>query len=93
MGWQGLAQLASGNLGWAYFQLGDDEKALEQFLEAEKSATKLGNLRDELKWISDAGYVYHDTGDLTRATQSYRRRSIWQGRSIAKRTLRMRLRI
>ena len=26
----------------------------------------------ELKWISNAGYVDHDTGDLTRAAQSYR---------------------
>jgi CHAT domain-containing protein len=45
---------------------------LEQFLEAEKSASKLGNTSDELKWISDAGYVYHDTGDLAHAEQSYR---------------------
>jgi CHAT domain-containing protein len=71
-GWEGLTQLASGNLGWAYYQLGNGEKALELFLDAEKRATRLGNLRDELKWISDAGYVYHDSGDLTRAAQSYR---------------------
>jgi CHAT domain-containing protein len=73
MGSEGLAQLALGNVGWAYFQLGDDERALQQFLEAEKSATRLGNLRDELKWISDAGYVYHDSDDSTHATQSYHR--------------------
>jgi CHAT domain-containing protein len=72
LGAEDTEQIASGNLGWAYLQLGDDERALEQFLEAEKSATRLGNRRDELKWISDAGYVYHDTGDLTRAAQSYR---------------------
>jgi CHAT domain-containing protein len=70
---ENLAQAASGNLGWAYFQLGDDERALEQYQEAEKSATRLGNLRDELKWISDAGYIYHDTNDSTRAAQSYHR--------------------
>ena len=64
-------QVANGNLGWAYYQLGDDERALEQFLEAEKSAARLRDFRDELKWTSTAGYVYHDTGDLSRAAQSY----------------------
>jgi CHAT domain-containing protein/tetratricopeptide (TPR) repeat protein len=70
---EGLVQLASGNLGWAYYQLGDDERALEQFNEAETSAARLGNLRGELKWTSDAGYIYQDGGDSTRATQAYRR--------------------
>ncbi|MGA2083943.1 MAG: CHAT domain-containing protein [Terracidiphilus sp.] len=69
---ENLAQMSSGNLGWAYYQLGDDEKALELFLEAEKSAARLGDIRDELKWISNAASVYQDTGDLTRSTQSYR---------------------
>ncbi|MGO9318050.1 MAG: CHAT domain-containing protein [Terracidiphilus sp.] len=67
-----MAQVASGNLGWAYYQLGDDERALELYHEAEKIAARLGNIRFELKWISNAGYVYSDSGDLTRAAQSYR---------------------
>ncbi|MGD0831342.1 MAG: CHAT domain-containing protein [Terracidiphilus sp.] len=45
---------------------------MEQFLNAEATAAKLGDIRNELKWISNAGYVYHDTGDTARATQSYR---------------------
>jgi CHAT domain-containing protein len=72
LGAEDLAQLASGNLGWAYYKLGDNERALELFLEAEKSAARLGDIRYELKWISNAASVYQDTGDLTRATQSYR---------------------
>ena len=72
LGADDLAQAASGNLGWANYQLGDDEKALQQFVEAEKSARKLGDIRNELKWISNAGYVSEDTGDLSRAAQSYR---------------------
>jgi CHAT domain-containing protein len=71
LGAEDTAQIASGNLGWAYYQLGDDEKALSIFQDAGKDAAKLGDTRYELKWISTAGYVYHDTGDLTRATQSY----------------------
>jgi len=66
-----LAQLATGNLGWAYYQLGDLERALALFLEADKGAARLGDIRTELKLISDAGAVYYDTGDSTRATQSY----------------------
>jgi CHAT domain-containing protein len=67
-----IAQIASGNIGWAYLQLGDNERALEQFLDAEKSAARLENPRYELKWITAAGYVYRNTGDLNRATDSYR---------------------
>jgi len=72
LGAEDLVQVASGNLGWAYYQLGDGERALAQFLEAERSAARIGNVRNELQWISTAGYVYRDTGDLTRAAQSYR---------------------
>ena len=72
LGAKDTAQVASGNLGWAYLQLGDFERALEQFLAAEQSAADLGDIRYELKWITAVGYVYRDTDDLTRATQSYR---------------------
>ena len=73
MGYEDLAQIAVGNIGWSYFQLGDDDRALEQYLAAEKTAARLGDFRNELKWLSDAGYVYRDSGDLPRAAQSYRR--------------------
>jgi tetratricopeptide (TPR) repeat protein len=52
-----LAQVALGNLGWAYFQLGDDERALEEFLEAEKGAKRLGDTVEELKcWTVPSSY-------------------------------------
>ncbi len=72
-GWEDLAESAMGNLGWAYFQLGDKEKALELFLAAEQAATRLGNTRFEIKWLSTAGYVYRADGDLGRAALSYRK--------------------
>jgi len=55
-----------------YFELGDHEKALELFLDAGKTAARLGDIRDELRWINNAGAIYDDTGDLTRAEQTYR---------------------
>lgn len=66
-----MAQVASGNLGWAYFKLGDTEKSLQMFLEAEKRAAELGDVRAEINWIMTAGYVYQDIGELQRATHSY----------------------
>jgi CHAT domain-containing protein len=69
---EGLAQAASGNLGWAYYQLGDTERAIEVFDDAGKRAARLGSIRDELRWISAAGSIYLDSGDLDRAIHSYR---------------------
>jgi len=68
-----LAENALGNLGYAYYQLGDKEKALDLLVKAEKAANKLGSVRNEIKWGSLAAYVYRDAGDLARATQAYRK--------------------
>ena len=58
LGAEGEAQAALGNLGWAYYNLGDFEKSLALSLEAEKRAGQGGNAIDELYWITNAGYVY-----------------------------------
>lgn len=71
-GYENLAQIAAGNLGWAFYQLGDDERALDQFVAAQKVAAHLGNFRYQLKWLSTAGYVYRDSGDWTSAVHDYR---------------------
>ncbi len=67
LGYGDAAEGAAGNLGWAYYQLGDGERALERFLEAEKAAEREGDASDELNWLSTAAYVYRDQGDLARA--------------------------
>ncbi len=36
VGYEKLCKIAAGNLGWAYYQLGDDERALEQFASAQR---------------------------------------------------------
>ncbi|MGA8085856.1 MAG: CHAT domain-containing protein [Terracidiphilus sp.] len=66
-----MAQVASGNLGWAYFELGDRERALELFLDAETRAAKLGDLRFEVKWQTTLGDVYWSTENFAQATRSY----------------------
>jgi len=71
LGGEDLAMGASGNLGWAFLQLGDAERAQELFLDAEKRASRLGNVGDQVKWLTAAGYVYMETGKTLLARQSY----------------------
>jgi len=66
-----VATKALGNLGWAYYNLGDAEKSLELSLEAEQRATQAGDVIDQLSWITNAGYVYDQLRDYARARQSY----------------------
>ncbi len=68
-----LAQVASGNLGWAYFKLGDRERALDLLLEAEKRAARLGDVLYEIKWLTTTAYVHMDSGDAAQARQAYQR--------------------
>ena len=68
-----LTQIALGNLGWAYFRLGDLDRALELTLDAENRAEKLGNLRLEINWATTAANVYQAKKDWTRATDSFKR--------------------
>ena len=49
------------------------ERALQLFIEAQKSAAHRGDDRSELGWITTAGDVYRGNGDIERAAQSYQR--------------------
>ncbi len=62
-------QLASGNMGWAYANLGDFERALAQFEQAEQLARELGLTRNRARWLQDAGLVEYRLGDLNAARQ------------------------
>ncbi|HMG87149.1 MAG TPA: CHAT domain-containing protein [Terracidiphilus sp.] len=66
-----IGQVALGNTGWAYFEMGDPERSLEFFVEAEKSATRLGDKIYQVRWLTALGDVYWSTEDFVRATQSY----------------------
>jgi CHAT domain-containing protein len=70
-GADGVTQGALGNLGWAYYFLGDTEKSLELSLEAATRASHAGNVTGQLTWVTAAGYVYASRGDIAGATQSY----------------------
>jgi CHAT domain-containing protein/Tfp pilus assembly protein PilF len=70
-GFADVAQAALGNMGWAYYKLGDPEKALEMFVEAAKQAEKLGDKTDQIKWITNAGYIYLDAANFPLAEQAF----------------------
>jgi CHAT domain-containing protein/tetratricopeptide (TPR) repeat protein len=62
-----------GNIGWAYYKLGDADGALDRFLDAEKRAADLGDVADQGVWLTNAGYVYLDARNLALAEQHFRR--------------------
>lgn len=72
LGNENRAQIAEGNLGFAYFELGDSERALPLLLEAKQRAADVGNVRYQIKWLTDAGYVYQESGKFAQAIQPYR---------------------
>lgn len=66
-----LLLTTTGNLGWAYYGLGDAEKALGMFDEAEQQAVTLRDTGEAIVWLTDSGRVYQDQGSLDSAAQSY----------------------
>ncbi len=72
MGAADIAQNASGNSGWAYYKLGETERAENLLLDAASKAEKLGDVTDHVKWLIAVGYVYLDAGDFAKAEQSYK---------------------
>ncbi len=60
-------QLALGDMGWAYANLGDFERALLQFQQAGQLAQEIGITRGRAQWLLDAGLVDYKLGDLDAA--------------------------
>jgi CHAT domain-containing protein len=70
-GFSGIAQASMGNMGWAYFKLGDPDKAEGMFAEAKTQAEKLGNIPDQALWLQASGYIHLDAQRLVEAENSY----------------------
>lgn len=66
-----LGLKSQGNLGWAYYNLGDSERSLRLSLAAEKRAIQVGDFIDQLSWLTNEGYVYQQIHDVPRAKQAY----------------------
>jgi CHAT domain-containing protein len=66
-----IAEKALGNMGWAYYKLGDIEKAEGLFVEAKNTADRLGEVSSEIGWLINVGYVYMDQGQLELAEKTF----------------------
>ncbi|HZR56538.1 MAG TPA: CHAT domain-containing protein [Terriglobales bacterium] len=74
-----IEQSALGNLGWAYYSIGNSETALGLFVDAEKRAMVLGDVIDQVRWSTTVGYIYLDKQNFSAAERSYQ-----QGLDLAK---------
>jgi len=63
--------VVKGNLGWAYYKLGDAEKALLLSAETEGLAAQLGDVSDQENELTNIGYIYMDSRKFDLAAQSF----------------------
>src|ERR1700686_960262 len=66
-----IALAAQENVGWAYYRLGDSERALQLLQEAERRADQLGDVFDQENGLTNVGYIYMDAHDSVQAEQSF----------------------
>ncbi len=60
-----------GNLGWAFYSLGERDRALELFQDAEQRAVALGDTDDTIYWLTTSGYAFQGMHAWLRARDSY----------------------
>ncbi len=65
--------VTQGNMGWAYYRLGDSEKALGLSVEAEKTAAQLGDVFDQENELTNIGHIYMDSRRFDLAALSFQR--------------------
>ncbi|MDQ3282634.1 MAG: CHAT domain-containing protein [Acidobacteriota bacterium] len=53
----GRVATAAGNLGWAYMELGDTDRAKELFVRAERAAAAAGLDEEQTRWLNQLGNV------------------------------------
>lgn len=70
-GYADISQTALGNMGWAYYKLGDSEKAKGMLAEAKQQAEVSGDTIDEVRWLTAGAYIYLDASDFNVAEQSF----------------------
>jgi CHAT domain-containing protein/Tfp pilus assembly protein PilF len=68
-----VALVAQANIGWAYYMLGDGERALQMFVEKEKIAAdpEIGDVFDQENELTNMGYVYMEEHKFDLAARSF----------------------
>ncbi len=72
LGDQSTGEAALGNLGWAYYKMGDFDRALALYQDAEKNAHALGAIYDQILWLDNIGRVYYQLNQLSTAEKYYK---------------------
>ncbi len=67
-----MEQKGLGNLGWAYYMLGDIDKSADFFRRAADEARALDAKSDLVKWLNALGMISHETGQLATAEDYYK---------------------
>jgi CHAT domain-containing protein len=62
-------EMALGNAGWAYQNLGDFDRALVTFQEADQRAQEIGLIRHRSIWLQNTGLAEYRLGDLQKAKE------------------------
>ncbi len=73
IGARAVEVVAKGNIGWAYYKLGDLENASKLLVESEKLAAQLQSISNQENELTNLGYVHMDERRFDRAEQSFRR--------------------
>ena len=68
-----LELITRGNIGWAYYRLGDSEKALELSTDAANLALQLEDVWNQENELTNIGYIYMDERKFDLAAQSFQR--------------------
>jgi CHAT domain-containing protein len=72
LGDQRLAELAQANLAWAYYKMGDFDRALALYQKAEKVASNLGALYQRILCLNNIGLVYYELNQFSVAEKYFR---------------------
>jgi CHAT domain-containing protein len=67
-----ISEIVEGNLAWAYYKMGDSERSSSLYVGAIQHAKELGDFYDEVKWLTNIGYIYLDASKFALAADYYR---------------------
>lgn len=69
-----------GNMAWCYRKLGDYENALALYNQAEKASAEVGDIADQLYWLTGIENVYYEQGNF-RAAQTLLEQALGMARN------------